>query len=69
VPRGERRPNRGDRVDSSRVPDRFGRIVDWQGATPAKPERWLVQPEKTGEVARWLTVDEFTLAPEPRPWL
>lgn len=69
MPRGNRRPNRGDRVDSRSLPGRLGRIRDWQAASPAKPERWLVEPEKPGELPRWLTREEFTFALEARPWV
>lgn len=69
MPRGGKRPNKGDRVQAANLPGRFGRITDWEPATESKPERWLVQPERAGELARWLTRREFLFAPEPRPWL
>jgi hypothetical protein len=69
VPRGNKRPNRGDRVQSTKLPGKVGRIVDWQGPRGSDPEKWLVKPIKAGELAVWLTRAEFQFSPEPRPWL
>jgi hypothetical protein len=61
----------GDRVHSTKIPGKLGRITDWQAKNDRTrtPERWLVSPEKQGELAVWLTRAEFQRAPESRPWL
>jgi len=66
VPR-DSEPQLEDRVRSAKLPGQLGTIIDHQPAERCYPARWLVQPERGGELARWLTRPEFKLAPLPRP--
>lgn len=61
----------GDLVHSVKLPGNLGRIQDWQARDDrtGTPERWLVKPEKKGELAHWLTRSEFRRVMEPKGWL
>lgn len=63
-------PNQGKRVHSTELPGLLGRIVDWQPANQktGQPERWLVKPEKPGELSRWMTAAHLRPAPESKGW-
>lgn len=64
-----RQPTRGDRVQSTRLAGGHGTITDWQAATTAQPQRWLVSPDAPNELATWLTREQFQVMAPRRRWL
>jgi len=63
----DERPRLDDRVRAERLPGGLGTVIDYQHAHRGSPERWLVRPERAGELPLWLTRREFELVSRPNP--